>query len=266
MLKKVRLFLLIIILAFLVNTFLTEKEAELLESSKPINIQKDIVFTCLETIVTKPKLVIIIDDVITLSQINKIKNIPYPVTMAFLPPTSRHKNSAKITHNLKNYMIHLPLEANNRKYEEDETLCIDDSFDTINARIKALKILYPNAKYINNHTGSKFTQNEKAMDTLCKVLKKHNYIFVDSRTTAKTVTKIYANKYKLKYFDRNVFLDNKKDKAYIQSQLIKTVQIAKRDGFAIAIGHPHIITLKTLAQSKHLLKGLDIILLDNLSL
>jgi polysaccharide deacetylase 2 family uncharacterized protein YibQ len=134
----------------------------------------------------------------------------------------------------------------------------------MNARIKALKILYPNAKYINNHTGSKFTQNTKAMDILCKVLKQHNYIFVDSRTTAKTVTKIYANKHKLKYLSRNIFLDNKKDKTYIQNQLIKAVQIAKRKGFAIAIGHPHSITLKTLAKSKYLLKGLDIVLIDSL--
>jgi len=251
-------------LAFLVNTFLTEKKSELLEASKPIDIKKKIIFKCVETTVIKPKLIIIIDDVITTSQINKIKNIPYPVTMAFLPPTSRHKNSAKITHNLKNYMIHLPLEANNKKYEEDNTLHIEDNFNTMNARIKALKILYPNAKYVNNHTGSKFTKNKKAMDRLFKVLKQHNYIFVDSRTTAKTVTKIYANKYKLKYLSRNIFLDNKKDKTYIQNQLIKAVQIAKKKGFAIAIGHPHSITLKTLAKSKYLLKGLDIVLIDSL--
>ena len=210
------------------------------------------------------KLAIIIDDVTTTKQIKKIKNIPYPITMSFLPPTSRHKNSAKITKNIPIYMIHLPLEAKSRRYEESNTLHIEDNINTINKRIETLKKLYPKAKYINNHTGSKFTKNKKAMDKLLKILKKYNYIFVDSRTTAKTATKKYANKYHLRYLSRNVFLDNTQNKKYIQKQLQKAANIAKRNGYAIAIGHPHNITLKTLAQSKHLLKGLDIILIDKL--
>jgi len=213
----------------------------------------------------RPKLVIIIDDVTTASQIQKIKNIPFPITMSFLPPISRHKNSAKITKNLKNYMIHLPLEAQSRRYEEDNTLHIEDSYKKINKRIKYLKKLYPKAKYINNHTGSKFTKNKQAMDKLFRVLKQYNYFFVDSKTTSKTATKQYAKKYNLKYLTRNVFLDNKREKRYIIGQLRKSIKIAKRDGFAIAIGHPHNITLKTLSNSKYLLKDLEVVYVHQLS-
>ncbi len=102
------------------------------------------------------------------------------------------------------------------------------------------------------------------MDKLLSILKKYNYIFLDSRTTAKTVAKKYAKKYNVKYLYRNIFLDNKRDKSYIQKQLRKVVRIAKRDGMAIAIGHPHSITLKTLSQSKYLLKNLDIVFIDKL--
>jgi len=217
-----------------------------------------------KTIETKPKLVIIIDDVTTSSQIRKIKNIPYPVTMAFLPPTPRHKHSATIAKDISVYMIHLPLEARGRKYEELNTLHVGDGIDTIDNRIKKLKKLYPSAKYINNHTGSKFTQDDRSMDKLLKVLKKYKYIFVDSRTTGKTVTKRYATKHNIQYFSRNIFLDNKRDKIYIKNQLKKAVNIARKEGFAIAIGHPHNITLKTLAQSKYMLDGLDIVLINKL--
>jgi polysaccharide deacetylase 2 family uncharacterized protein YibQ len=212
----------------------------------------------------KPRLVIIIDDVTTLSQIKKIKQIPYDVTMSFLPPTSRHKKSSIITKNLKHYMIHLPLEAKNRRYEEDNTLHIEDSYAKIEQRIRNLKKLYPRAKYINNHTGSKFTQNKNAMSKLIKALKHHNYFFVDSRTTAKTVARKYAKKYHLKYLTRNVFLDNKREKKYIIKQLKKSIKIAKKKGFAIAIGHPHNITLETLAQSKKMLNNLEIVFIDRL--
>lgn len=211
-----------------------------------------------------PRLAIIIDDVTTTYQVKKIQSIDYPVTMAFLPPTKQHPISAKLAQDIKVYMIHLPLQANSNHFEEENTLYTTDTLETIDKRIQTLKKLYPKAEYINNHTGSKFTADANSMDKLLKVLKKHNYNFVDSRTTGKTVSRKYAKKHKVKHLARNIFLDNKKDKQYIQKQLSKAVRIAKRDGMAIAIGHPHSITLKTLANSKHLLNGLDIVFINKL--
>ncbi len=232
------------------------KPHNLINISKPI--KKEIIYK------QRPKLAIIIDDVTTKHQVRTINNIPYPITMSFLPPTPQHKNSAKITQGTSVYMIHLPLEASGTHFEEINTLHISDSIKTIDSRIQKLKKLYPKAKYLNNHTGSKFTSNPKAMDKLLKILKKHNYIFVDSRTTSKTVAKKYAKKYDVKYLSRNIFLDNKRDKRYIQKQLKKAIRTAKKDGMAIAIGHPHSITLKTLLESKHLLQGLDMVFINKL--
>lgn len=215
--------------------------------------------------VYRPLVAIIIDDVTTKKQINKIQHIGYTVNMSFLPPTNGHKNSAKITRNLDHYMIHLPLQASHHyKYAEENTLNIIDSIKTIENRIVQLKKLYPNTHFINNHTGSKFTSNKEAMDKLMKVLKKYNYTFLDSRTTSKSVAGIYAKKYGVRMLSRNIFLDNKKDSKYIQKQLKKTIKIAKKFGSAIAIGHPYNITFKTLKDSKYLLKGVNLVYIDNL--
>ena len=211
-----------------------------------------------------PKLAIIIDDVISKNQVKKALNLGYNVNMAFLPPTTRHTNSAKITKNLNTYMIHLPLQARTSNYEEENTLYISDTIDTIEQRIKALKKLYPKTKYINNHTGSKFTSNKQAMDKLFQILKKYNYTFIDSRTTAKSVAKESAKKYGVRLFSRNIFLDNKRDSVYIQKQLKKAIKTAKKNGSAIAIGHPHSITFKTLQESKHLLEGLELVFVHQL--
>ena len=212
----------------------------------------------------KPKLAIIIDDVTTKRQISNISNIGYTVNMAFLPPTSGHKNSAKITKNLDLYMIHLPLQASSSKYEEENTLYINHSIERIDKRIKNLKSLYPKAIFINNHTGSKFTSNQIAMDKLFQVLKKYDYTFIDSRTTAKSVAIKSSEKYGVKMFSRNIFLDNKKDKDYIQKQLKKAIKAAKKNGMAIAIGHPYSITFKTLKESKYLLKDLELVYVNQL--
>ena len=212
----------------------------------------------------KPLLAIIIDDVTNLSQIRKIKNIGYTINMSFLPPTKGHKNSAKITNKLDNYMIHLPLQASSSRYEEESTLHITDDTETIDRRIASLQKLYPKAKFINNHTGSKFTSNQQAMDKLFRVLKKYNYIFLDSRTTAASVASISAKKYGLRMLSRNIFLDNNKNKKYIQNQLKKAIKIAKKNGSAVAIGHPYDITFATLKKSKYLLKGIDLVYINRL--
>ncbi|WP_321469791.1 divergent polysaccharide deacetylase family protein [Halarcobacter sp.] len=212
----------------------------------------------------KPKLAIIFDDVTTEYQINKIKDIGYTTTLSVMPPTKRHPDSAKITKDLPFYMIHLPLEARVFKNEETSTLHVNDSYEKVEKRVAQIRKLYPNAKYTNNHTGSKFTANEQAMDYLFKALKKYDFIFVDSRTTSKSVAKKMAKKYNMPYISRNVFLDNEQDFKYIQGQLKKAINIAKKNGSAIAICHPHSITIKTLKESKFLLDGLDMIYLNQL--
>ena len=241
-----------------------------LKKEKVIHEEKELITTPIKTkphtyTKNKPMLAILIDDVSNKSQVNKITNINYPITMAFLPPTSSHKHSAQIAQNIPVHMIHLPLEASTRHYEEINTLHVGDSLAKIDARIKYLRKIYPNTIYTNNHTGSKFTSDDVSMDRLVKTLKKYNFFFIDSRTTSKTVIKKYARKYNLPYMSRNVFIDNKQDKQYIIKQLKSAIKIAKKKGFAIAIGHPHSITLQTLKEVKYLFKGINIVNIKTLA-
>jgi polysaccharide deacetylase 2 family uncharacterized protein YibQ len=213
----------------------------------------------------KPKLVILIDDVSTKAQKDKILNIGYTVNMAFLPPTNIHKDSAKIAQDLDFHMIHFPMQASAAfKGAEISTLKITDSYETIEKRVKQLRAWYPNVIYTNNHTGSVFTENEEAVDKLFRALKKYNFIFVDSRTSSKSVIKKYAKKYNMPYIVRNTFIDNDRNFKSIQNQLKKAIEIAKKQGYAIAIGHPHNITLQVLKESKHLLKDIEPIFMNKL--
>jgi len=212
----------------------------------------------------KPKLAIIIDDISTQHHIDKIKAIGYKVNASFLPPNKSRKYSAIVAHKLDHYMIHLPLQASNNRYDEKKTLHIDDSLRVIENRIKELHKLYPKATFINNHTGSKFTANKEAMRKLYKILEKYNFSFIDSRTTSHSVVNSIAKEYKVKTFSRNIFLDNKKDKDYIIKQLKKAIKIAKQNGSAIAIGHPYNITLDTLKEVKYLLKDLELVYVEQL--
>jgi polysaccharide deacetylase 2 family uncharacterized protein YibQ len=184
--------------------------------------------------------------------------------MAFLPPNERQPYSATITKDLKQYMIHLPLEASTRKYEEKITLYVDDSLEKIDTFITKLKKLYPKAKYLNNHTGSKFTSSKKAMYKLLKILKKHDLIFVDSRTSPNSVTKQLVKNYDLPYIARDIFSDNKPNKTYIKNQLLKAISIAKKTGKAVAIGHARDLTLEVLRESKNILQEVELVYIDQI--
>lgn len=213
----------------------------------------------------KPKIAIVIDDVTTQAQKDKILSMGYKINMAFLPPTKTHPDSAKIAQSLSFHMIHFPMQASSAfKGEEINTLTINDSYETIEKRVKQLREWYPNAVYTNNHTGSVFTENEEGVDKLFRALKKYNFIFVDSRTSAKSVAKKYAKKYDMPYIVRNTFIDNDRDFKSIQNQLKKAIEIAKKQGYAIAIGHPHTVTLEVLKDSKSLFKEVEPIFINQL--
>ena len=213
----------------------------------------------------RPKLAIIIDDVGTKSQVNAIKSLNMALTMSFLPPSKARPNSAKLASNEKLYMVHLPLEAQSFSAEEPNTLRISDSQQKISARIREIKTLFPKVHHINNHTGSKFTSNEVAMNRLIFALNSSDISFIDSRTTAQTKAPKVLKNFGLNYVARDVFLDHHMEKKYIKEQILKAIKIAKKHGTAIAIGHPHANTILALNESKKQLKEVELVYINRLN-
>jgi len=212
----------------------------------------------------KPRLAIIIDDVGTSSQVKAIKSLHIPLTMSFLPPSKARPNTPSLAKHEKIYMVHLPMEAQNWSAEEPSTLRIHNSQTLISNRIKEIKRLFPRVKYINNHTGSKFTSNEIAMNRLIFALNANKIKFVDSRTTAATKAPKVLKNFGLPYMARDVFLDHHMDKPYVLAQIKKAIEVAKRHGTAIAIGHPHKNTLRALYESKQLFKDVELVYINRL--
>jgi len=233
-----------------------EKEDK--KPKKPLHVEKKY------TYMGKPKLAIIIDDVAYVHQTRLIKKIPFRVTPSFFPPTKRHPDTIKLAKDFRFYMIHLPAEALSFGRPEPETLKVGDSIQVVRKRIKQIKKWFPSVKYYNNHTGSKFTADFQAMDRLMGIMKEENLYFVDSRTTASTKAPKVAKKYGLELYSRDIFIDNSIEKNLIKKQLMKAVKIAKKRGYAVAIGHPHENTLKVLINAKEMLKDVELVYLKDL--
>lgn len=210
------------------------------------------------------KLVIIIDDVSYERDVKAIKSTGLPLVMSFLPPSPRHPTSAQLAQKESTYMVHLPLEAVDFNDEEPKTLRIGSNEEEISQRISGLKKLYPNARYYNNHTGSKFTSDSEAMDRLIAVMKNEHIQFVDSRTIGSSKALEASRKHGMRYIGRDVFLDHHDGVENIKKQIREAVDKAKLHGSAIAIGHPRPDTIQALKESKDVLREVKLVGIDKI--
>lgn len=213
----------------------------------------------------KPRLVIIIDDVAYKHQADAIKSVNLKLTPSFFPATSAHPETPVLARRFSFYMIHLPMQAlGGFKGAEIGTLTVDDDYEKIAKKLQSIKRDFPNLKYINNHTGSRFTSDAAAMDRMMRAVRDENLIFVDSKTTSPTKVYGAAKKYSMPYIARDVFLDHDGSKAAVRKQLKYAVELAKKRSYAIAIGHPHKNTLEVLQESAKLLQEVEVVYLKDL--
>lgn len=206
-----------------------------------------------------PKLAIIIDDMANESHVKGLKALNLKLIPSFFPPDKTHENTAKLASNFDFYMVHLPLAAVDYKKAELDTLNPGDSEERISRKIEGIKKAFSNLKYINNHTGSLFTSDEKAMRKLYKAMKENDLVFVDSRTAENSKVKKVAREFGEPYIQRDVFLDNQDNVLSIKRQIQEAVNLARKKGFAIAIGHPRKNTFRALEESKTLLKNVKLV-------
>jgi len=99
---------------------------------------------------------------------------------------------------------------------------------------------------INNHMGSKFTADVSGMAVVMEILKRRGLLFLDSRTTGRSVGVKLAREMGVPVAERNIFLDNVNESAAISARLRELEQLARRRGYAVAIGHPRDATLDAL--------------------
>jgi polysaccharide deacetylase 2 family uncharacterized protein YibQ len=218
-----------------------------------------------ETTREKPKLAIIIDDVSFAHDVRNVKALGLKLNLSFLPPSKRHPDSAKLAAREPFYMVHLPMEALSFSSEEPRTLHVGDDAETIEARVREIKSLFPRVAFVNNHTGSRFTADRPAMEKLLYALDREGITFVDSRTTAKTAVPSLMKELHRPYISRDVFLDHEPEVSAVKKQIRRAVRIAKKYSSAIAIGHPHKKTLQGLAESKAVLREVELVGIDTLA-
>ena len=207
---------------------------------------------------------IIIDDLgSNASRTEELIQLPAELTYSFLPHTPYAEKYAKYAHHVgKEVMLHLPMEPLSQKNMGAGGLTLDMNQKKFITTLREAVSAIPFAVGLNNHMGSLLTQSEKNMSWLMRALKeKNNLYFVDSRTHGETVAAKMANLNNLKHTSRDFFLDHVVEKKAIDSQFKRLLHQVKYKGHALAIGHPHRLTIQALTRWIGVIKkqGIEIV-------
>jgi polysaccharide deacetylase 2 family uncharacterized protein YibQ len=195
------------------------------------------------------KIAIIIDDVgMNLKNSREAVALPAPITLAFLPYAPHTPDLARQAEAAGHQaMIHTPMEAiGDNGGLGPMALRSGMDGEQLRAELDKMFASFDGYRGINNHMGSKLTQDAVAMDVVMNALKARGLYFVDSKTIAGSVAADRARAAGIPYAVRDVFLDHEETPEFVARALAHLVQLAKANGSAIAIGHPKDVTLNGL--------------------
>ncbi|WP_390215027.1 divergent polysaccharide deacetylase family protein [Brenneria goodwinii] len=215
----------------------------------------------LSSFISAGKLSIVIDDFgYRPHNENQVLNMPTAISVAVLPNAPYAREMATKAHNQgREVLIHLPMAPLSKQPLERDTLHPDMSSEEIQRIIRQSVNNVPYAVGLNNHMGSAMTSSLPGMQKVMQALSAYHLYFLDSMTIGSSQASRAAVGTGVKVIKRKVFLDDSQNEADIRQQFNRAVQIARRSGSAIAIGHPHPSTIKVLQQMLPTL-GADIVL------
>jgi len=214
----------------------------------------------------KNRVVIIVDDMgYNLQAIHTICLIDIPLTVSIIPFSPFSQETAEIAHRSGlEIILHLPFESKNliNANKMDGIILSGMPEQEIRSIIDKDLNDIPYACGVNNHMGSKATEDRTTMRIFLERLKEKNLYFVDSMTTSNSIAYKMAQSLDVPTARRHVFLDGELEKSYIKGQLKELFLLAQKNGYAVGICHPSDMTLQIL--SKDLLKmqkqyGADIV-------
>jgi len=200
----------------------------------------------------KPKLVLIIDDIgYNESAAFDLMALDPNLTLSILPGSPHGKAIARAARKRgRELMLHQPMEPNEYPKVDPGPGALFSSMDPdqLLRILEANLTAYSGIKGVNNHMGSKLTSLSPQMYQVMTLLKKKGLYFIDSRTSAKTVSRSAARLMQVPFAERDVFLDHVQSREAVVRQVEKMLVIAEKHGSAVGIGHPHKVTCEVLAE------------------
>jgi len=195
-----------------------------------------------------PAISIVIDDLGDRWQESReAAELPGAVACAVLPESPHGAQVAALAQARgKEILLHLPLQPQQGP-AHPLTIQAGGPPEQREALLQRALAAVPMAVGVNNHQGSLLTAQLEPMRWLMQALRRRGGLyFVDSRTTAQTLAEPLAWEQELPATRRQVFLDDVRSPAALRREWQRLLQLARKQGSALAIGHPYPETLALL--------------------
>jgi uncharacterized protein len=195
----------------------------------------------------QPCLAIVVDDIgRDPMALRRLLALDAELTFAVLPH-ARHTamSVAAIRARGRDLLLHLPMEPVDESKISDEPVLLRRA-RPIGAPLVDCLAAVPGAVAVNNHLGSALTQDRAAITEVLRQLAERALPFLDSRTSERSVACEAARTLELPCVERDVFLDDPRDRPSIERRFRAAVALARGRGWSVAIGHPHPTTIEAL--------------------
>ncbi|ROR34220.1 divergent polysaccharide deacetylase family protein [Inmirania thermothiophila] len=196
-----------------------------------------------------PRIAVVLDDIGNeLAAARRALALPGPIAYAVLPATPAARWAAReAARRGREVLLHLPMQAVEPLPLGPGGVTLDMTEGEFRRTVLADLDLVPEAVGVNNHMGSLLTRHPGAMQWLMGLLARRGGLyFLDSRTSERSVAARLARENGLAVLERDVFLDPEPSRAVVSAQFDRLLELARRRGQAVAIGHPHPWTLDVL--------------------
>ena len=196
---------------------------------------------------TPGTLVVVLDDAGgSLAELEPFLDVALPLTIAVLPRLaySGESSLAAVTAG-QEVILHQPMEPLSDKDPGPGAITSQTPIEVIAHLVRENLATVPGAIGVNNHMGSRITQDPESMAALFAALSEDGLLFLDSRTSPDTVGAAVAGEFDLRFAERHVFLDNDRDRDSILRAFATGFERARTGENTIMIGH---VTSPALAQ------------------
>ncbi len=222
-----------------------------------------------EEISFSPKVAFIIDDLGYETEVaKKMMELEFPIALSILPFLQYSEFIAEEGRkNNREIMLHLPMEPSNSSANPGPgAIKSYMSEEEIRQAVRDCILNFPYIIGVNNHMGSKITEDREIMEIILEEIREYNLFFIDSITTKDSIAYEVAQEMEIKSAVRSVFLDNENDMEYIKGRMLEVQETALREGEVIAIGHSRINTFYVLKRMvPELIKaGIEIVQISEL--
>ncbi|WP_374381415.1 divergent polysaccharide deacetylase family protein [Dongia sp.] len=197
----------------------------------------------------RPMIAIVLDDVGVAPQHAELAlDLPAPIVLSIMTYAKNASALARAAH-AKGHevMVHMPMQPVNATVNPGPN-ALNVGMDSAELRRRIDWGLGRLDGYVgfNNHMGSRFTQDPAGMRVVLEEAKERGLLFLDSKTIAGSVGDRMAAEMGVTHIARDVFLDDDMSEAAVARQLVEAERIARKQGYAVAIGHPHPGTIAVL--------------------